>query len=132
MLPIVYQSNDVGAPTLNCTAGSLITVLKAVLVNGFAARTPTSINRSGSTATVVLTGHGFAAYSNVEISGAGQTEYNIRTSITVVDADRFTYQVSGTPATPATGTISVKLPGAGWTVALDEGIIMQAVKQETR
>ena len=36
--PIVYKSTDSGAPTLNGTKGTLITVLKACLVNGYGAK----------------------------------------------------------------------------------------------
>ncbi len=36
--PIVYKSTDAGAPTLDGNKGSLITVLKACLVNGYGAK----------------------------------------------------------------------------------------------
>lgn len=122
MLPIVYRSNDVGAPTLNNTRGSLIAVLKACLVNGLAARNCTSITRSSTTATVTLTGHGFMTGQNVTIAGCNQSEYNGQKSITYVDANTFTFQVAGSPATPATtGTnITAQLPAAGWTVAAED------------
>ena len=66
----------------------------------------TSITRSSSTATLnSTTAHGLATGDQVTISGATQTEYNGTYTITVVDSDTFTYTVTGTPATPATGTI---------------------------
>ncbi len=73
-----------------------------------AAQTPTSITlgSDGVTATVALTGHLFADGDVVDIAGATQTEYNGSPNITYVDADHFTYQVTGTPASPATGTIT--------------------------
>lgn len=66
----------------------------------------TSINRIGDVATVGLTAHGFYNGSKVTIAGAVQAEYNGTVVITLVDADTFTYTVTGTPATPATGTIT--------------------------
>lgn len=65
-----------------------------------------SINRSGSTATANCVDHGFYNGSKVTIAGAVQPDYNGTFVIAVVDDDNFTYQVSGLPATPATGTIS--------------------------
>lgn len=65
-----------------------------------------SITRSGSTATVTAaTAHGLATGDSVLIQGADQSEYNIQAVVTKLTATTFTYQVSGTPVTPATGTI---------------------------
>jgi hypothetical protein len=64
-----------------------------------------TITRSGSTATVTHTSHGLSSNNKVYISGADQDEYNGVQTITVTDANTYTYTVSGTPTTPATGTI---------------------------
>lgn len=75
----------------------------------------TSITRSGSTATVTvgiyLFGADFRTGSSVAISGATQTEYNGTFQITLTGLNTFTYTVTGTPATPATGTMTVKING---------------------
>lgn len=63
----------------------------------------TSITRSSSTATVTQTAHGYRTGDVITIAGADQTEYNIDATITVVDADTYTYTVSGTPGSPASG-----------------------------
>lgn len=65
-----------------------------------------SITRSGSTATVTHTAHGLKTNDKVVIKGCNQNEYNGIQEITVTDANNYTYTVSGTPATPATGTIT--------------------------
>ncbi len=69
----------------------------------------TSITRSGTTATVTTaTDHDFTENFDMttEISGADQSEYNGTFSIVTVPNRRtFTYTLSGSPATPATGTI---------------------------
>jgi hypothetical protein len=64
-----------------------------------------TITRSGSTATVVHTAHGLETGQKVEIKGADQNEYNRIKTITYISDNSYSYQVSGTPATPATGTI---------------------------
>jgi len=71
--------------------------------------TTVTITRSSSTATVSHTAHGFATGEKVRIRGADQAEYNGIFTITVTTADAYTYTVSGTPATPATGTIKAAL-----------------------
>jgi hypothetical protein len=65
----------------------------------------TSITRASTTATVTATAHGFTTGDQVNIRGAAQTDYNGDFIVTVTDANTFTYTVSGSPATPATGTI---------------------------
>lgn len=71
--------------------------------------TPSSITRSGSTATVntpdTLVNLGLATGDYVKHSGANQSEYNVTAQITGTGASQYTFAVSGTPATPATGTL---------------------------
>lgn len=81
----------------------------------------TSITRSGATATVTTaTSHGLSNGDYAVIAGANQTEYNGVFKITFIDSGSFSYTVSGTPATPATGTITMKR--AWWLrTAVEEG-----------
>ena len=69
-----------------------------------AALSVTSITRSGQVATVTCVGHGFTTEDVITMAGSVETEYNGNFSITVVDADTFTYVVTGSPTTPGTGT----------------------------
>jgi hypothetical protein len=65
-----------------------------------------SLTRSGGTATATTTpDHGYTTGDTVEIRGAVETDYNGLYTITVTGAKTFTYAVSGTPTSPATGTI---------------------------
>ena len=80
-------------------------LLKAAAGGPFPFDATVTITRSGSTATVAHTSHGMATNDKVVISGASEPEYNGVYSITFVDANSYSYTVSGTPATPATGTI---------------------------
>lgn len=67
----------------------------------------TSITRSGTTATATTaTPHGLSSFVPVTMSGAGESEYNVLDAeITVTGLNTFTYEVSGSPATPASGTL---------------------------
>lgn len=68
---------------------------------------PCTITRSGSTATVACTGHGYVVGDEVLILGANQSEYEGWFAVaTVPDANSFTVTVSGTPATPATAELA--------------------------
>lgn len=113
---ILLRSTDTGAPVLTGQAGSLITLLDACLVNGYNSKTIT-ITRSGTTATATCaTAHGFAADGvKVQISGASEAEYNGIFLISNVSTNTFDFTVTGSPATPATGTITAKMPALGWT-----------------
>ena len=64
-----------------------------------------TITRSATTATVTHTSHGLLTGDIVVIRGANEPEYNGPHTITVTDANAYTFTVSGAPATPATGTI---------------------------
>jgi hypothetical protein len=60
-----------------------------------------------ATATTPLA-HGYATGDTVVIAGATQTQYNGTVIITVTGTSTFTYPVSGSPTSPATGTITAE------------------------
>ena len=65
-----------------------------------------TLTRSGSTVTAVSTAHGYATNDRIAHGGANEKAYSGVHAITVVDANTYTYQITETPATPATGTIA--------------------------
>jgi uncharacterized phage protein gp47/JayE len=83
-----------------------------------------TITRVGSTATVTsISNHNLATGVSVTIAGASQSEYNITTIISVISNNQFTFQVSGSPATPATGAITASFTTAFVSIkASDYGI----------
>lgn len=111
--PIKWLNNNMtGAPQLTAAWGSLTTMLDAVLVNGFNSRSVSSITRTGTVATVTFaTAHGFIANQIVNIAGADQTAYNGDQLVTSLTNLSISFDVAGSPATPATGTILCKTPG---------------------
>lgn len=114
----VYTSLQQGAPTINGVTGSLITALDAILVDGYGQVNVSSITRSGTTATVTTaTAHGLATGDVALIAGAAETDYNGEFVVTITGATTFTYDVVGSPSTPATGTITSKRAPGGFTKA---------------
>jgi hypothetical protein len=114
---MLLRSTDTGAPTLNGTAGSLIALLDACLKDGYNSKTPTGITRIGAVATVAFaTAHGYAAdgLSKVLQAGWNQTEYNGIFQISNVTTLTYDIVVTGTPATPATGSGTAKVAPCGW------------------
>lgn len=78
------------------------------VINPNVAPIAATITRSGSVATAVTaSAHGLTSNAYVVIAGADQREYNGTKQTTVVNTTTFTFTVSGTPATPATGSIKV-------------------------
>jgi hypothetical protein len=66
-----FHSGMAGAPTLNGTAGSLVSVLTACLVNGFAVSAVASLVVADEIATVTMAGsHPAEVGSVVAVSGA--------------------------------------------------------------
>jgi hypothetical protein len=65
-----------------------------------------TITRVSTTASVSHTAHGLSNGQKVFIAGADQSEYNGVKTISNVSANAYDYTVSGSPTTPATGTIT--------------------------
>lgn len=75
--------------------------------------TVTSLTRIGSTVTgTTLSNHNFATGMQLTISGANETDYNGTFEITVLSETQFSYEITGIPSTPATGTINAEFTGA--------------------
>ncbi len=69
-----------------------------------------AIEQTGNIATYSRTAHGLSPNDWVLISNAVETEYNgwFRV-LTVPTADTFTYQISGNPSSPSTGTSRIDI-----------------------
>lgn len=65
------------------------------------------LTRSGTTATATFAApHGMASGLTVAIAGADQADYNGAFVVTALSETELQYSVSGSPATPATGSIT--------------------------
>lgn len=68
-----------------------------------------TLTRTGTTATVTTpVDHGYLDGQSVQVSGAREAPYNGAKTIAVTGARSFTFPVSGSPATPASGTVRVE------------------------
>lgn len=109
-----FHSNMVDAPVLNGTAGSLIGVLDACLVNGFSLRTVDSITVLDGVATVsISTGHGFEADTVVRIAGATPAGLNGDHRVLSATTNTLTF-ATAVPNGSASGTMNARLAPAGW------------------
>ena len=95
----------VDATTAAVVASARVLITAASAAGAMPYQKATTITRSGATATATCTAHGLVSGTKAVIKGADQQEYNGVFTITSTGANTFTYTVSGTPTTPATGTI---------------------------
>jgi len=72
------------------------------------AKSVSSLTSSGGVATAVITNHGFRHVDTVVFAGASPGDYNGAKAVSIVDASTVTFAVAGSPATPATGTITAR------------------------
>ena len=88
--------------------------IKVTFTAGYRKTIPvSSLTRSGTTVTVMTNNnHGLVSGMDVIIAGADQAEYNGTQQITVTAVNKFTYEIVGSPATPATGNLAVNFGGA--------------------
>jgi hypothetical protein len=76
-----------------------------LILDGLSSTQSVTITRSGTTATVTLASHGVSVGQQVLIAGCTDPAYNqTRVVLTVPTSGTFTYQVFGSPATPAAGS----------------------------
>ena len=109
------HSTQAGAPTLNGTAGSLISLLDALLVTGWGLQTATSLSVSGGVATVVF-GSTFPAVvdSVILVDGSSVAALNGEQKVTAVGNNAVSFATAAADGT-ASGAITVKMAAAGWT-----------------
>lgn len=110
-----FDSSETGAPVLNNTAGSMISVLDACLVTGFNTKAITSITVAAGVATATCAGHGFSGVygKDVLIAGATPAALNGRKELTFVDTNTFRFLTTAATGT-ATGAITAKRDAVGW------------------
>lgn len=77
----------------------------SVTINDATISISSAVFSAGLVTIVTVTDHNFATGISVVISGAVETEFNGTFTITVTALDTFTYPITGTPSSPATGTI---------------------------
>lgn len=115
-----FSSTMQGAPALSGTAGTLISLLDACLINGFGSVTVNSLIVTDEIATItVSTGHGFSMLGDtgavILIDGATPSALNGEWRLaSVSNATTCTFTCPGIADGSATGTITAKRAPAGW------------------
>lgn len=113
-----FTDEMVGAPTISGTAGALISVLDACLVNGFGSKTATGVTVAGGIATVTFPGGASAATAQAVILVAGATgswtDLNGEQKVLSANTTTVTFATALADGT-ATGTITFKIAPLGWT-----------------
>lgn len=110
------HSDMVGAPTITPTAGTLINVLDACLVNGFGTGNVDSVVVAGGIATVTRSaGHPMEIDCIAEIAGATPAGLNGQKRVlSVPTIYTYTFDATGISDQTATGAITHKLAPLGW------------------
>lgn len=88
------------------------TGISGTTLTGIPAIKTATLTRVGQTITATVAAHGYPTGRHVTVAGATQSEYNGTFPITSTGANTFTYEIVGSPVTPATGTITVAQIGA--------------------
>lgn len=112
-----YSNGYTGAPSISGVAGTLISFLDAVLVNGFNLKSVFSLEVVDGWAMVTVTaGHGYGGNTVVLIDGVTSTPgLNGEKRITTVSTTQFKYECAGVANGMQEGTITAKYAPLGWT-----------------
>lgn len=103
-----------GAPIVNGVIGAGIAWLDTMLLTGFNIKSVTNLIRSGTTCTLTTsTSHGFLIGDIIGVYGADSSWNDLYQVTTVPDSTNLTFETTGTPTTPASGTITIKYPPIG-------------------
>lgn len=112
-----FHSSQPGAPVLSGTAGTMVDVLDACLVNGFGVCAVASLVVSDGVATATVSaGHPAEVGQVVLISGASPGDLNGEKRVLTTGAGNtvLTFDATGVTNQTATGTISLRIAPAGW------------------
>lgn len=112
--PVKYMHSDMrGAPTLSGSAGTLIGVLDACLVDGFGLTSVTALSVSSGVATATVgSGNSFEEGAIVLIAGATPGTLNGEQRVTGSTSTTFTFATTATDGS-ASGTITAKYAPVG-------------------
>lgn len=144
--PVKWFSSDMeGAPLLSSGSagaahttnpGSLIALLKAVLVTGFGIKSVSALTYDSTAQKItanVAAGHKYLVDQVIALSGANESGFNgefrvlsVTSTTVVVGLD------NGTPsAASATGTLSMNIPSLGWAVEFEDAANYKIIFKRT-
>lgn len=113
-----FTDDMAGAPAISGTAGALISVLDACLVNGFGSKSATSVTVAGGIVTIAFSGGASAAAAQcvilVEGATGAWTDLNGEQKVLSANTTTVTF-ATGLGDGTATGAIAFKIAPLGWT-----------------
>lgn len=110
-----FHSAMPGAPTLNGTAGSLISVLDACLINGFGLKTIDSITVVAGVATAnISTGHSLEISAVALIAGASVAALNGEQKVAATSTNTVKWSTSAADQTISNAGMTIKVAPANW------------------
>lgn len=112
------RSTMTGAPALTGQVGSLVSLLDALLVNGWGSQTATGVVVAGGVATATFpSNHAAAPHAVVTVAGITGTyaAMNGDQKVTATGTNTISW-ATGLANGSAAGTITVKMAGAGWAI----------------
>lgn len=131
-LPVKWFDDTVmaGAPELNATAGSLIAVLDACLIDGFNVKTVQNFVIAGGIGTITFpsSGHGYVLHQVAALAGATDDQYNGDWRVTEVNATNIKVDATGVANATVAGTLSCTTPPLGGWVKAFYGTNLAAYK----
>lgn len=111
-----FNSAMPGVPALSGTAGALVALLDALLVNGFGLQSASSLVVAGGIATATFaTAHSMQVGSVALLAGASPAGLNGEKRVLSVATNSYTFDATGIGDQTAGGSISSKVAPAGWT-----------------
>ncbi|RRH80119.1 hypothetical protein EH244_31065 [Variovorax beijingensis] len=109
-----FNSTMSGAPALSGTAGSLIALLDAVLVNGFDLKNATSLTVAGGVATLAFTGsHSAQVDSVITLSGSSVAALNGEQKVTAIAPGAVKFATAAADGA-ASGAVTFKMAPLGF------------------
>lgn len=112
-----FHSGMTGAPTMTGVAGSMIGVLDACLVNGWALANVTIAVAAGVATVTFPSGHPFAPGQVAAIAGATPAALNGDKRALTTSSSTITFAAPGVADGAATGAITAKVSPLGWAKA---------------
>lgn len=117
-----FHSGMLNAPVLSGTAGALLAVLDACLVNGWGLVSVDSLVVSGGVATATISaGHSADVDVVVLIAGATPAGLNGQKRVTVKTNQTVKFDATGIADGAATGSITMKVAPVGWVKEFTSG-----------
>ena len=126
-----YHSGMANAPVLSGTAGALISVLDACLVDGWDVRTINTLTvTDGIAVATISAGHSYGEGDVIRVAGATPAKLNSDWRLASVTASTVTFSVEGVgiPDGAATGTITALRAPARWQKVFADGTTRAAYR----